>query len=61
MLIKPDTVYRFIKSGNLVRTIEPTNYAGPGGWVVERVDSGKQMIVPGKGLIDPHHPDWSEG
>lgn len=61
MRIKSDTVYRFIKSGNLVRTIQQTDYVGPGGWVVERVDTRKQMIVPGRGLIDPNHPNWSEG
>jgi flagellar basal body rod protein FlgG len=57
--IKPDTVYRFVKSGNLVRTDQPTDYAGPGGWIVTRVDTGKEMIVPGRALVDPNDPDWS--
>ena len=41
--IEKDRVYRFAKSGNLVRT------------VVTRVSSGKEMIVPGRGLVDPNH------
>ena len=59
MTIKPETTYRFVKSGNLVLTIEKTTYGGVGNWIVARVDTGKQMIVPGKALIDPDHPDWS--
>lgn len=59
MKIKPDTVYRFTKSGNLVRTNQPTDYAGPGGWIVSRVDTGKEMIVQGRALVDRDHPDWS--
>jgi hypothetical protein len=59
VIIKPDTTYRFVKSGNLVRTVEATNYGGHGNWVVARIDSGKEMIVPGKALIDPNHADWS--
>jgi hypothetical protein len=59
MSIEPERTYRFTKSGSLVRTIEPTNYCGPGHWVVARVDTGKEMIVPGRALIDPNHPDWS--
>ena len=57
--IKPDTIYRFIKSGNLVRTVEPTDYIGPDGWVVARVDTGKEMVVPGEALIDLNDPNWS--
>ncbi|NWD57234.1 hypothetical protein HX878_21120 [Pseudomonas veronii] len=59
MSIKPHTTYRFVKSGNLVRTIQSTAYGGAGNWVVARIDTGKEMIVPGKALIDPNHPDWS--
>lgn len=59
MPIKPETTYRFVKSGNLVRTIEETNYGAPGNWVVARIDSGKQMVVAGRALVDPEHPDWS--
>lgn len=57
--VRPDTEYRFTKSGNLVRTVSPTDYGGPGNWVVARVDTGKEMIVPGRALIAPNHPDWS--
>lgn len=57
--IEPNTVYRFIKSGNLVRTERATDYGGKGSWVVSRVDTGKEMIVPGAALVDPNHPDWS--
>lgn len=59
MPIKPDTTYLFVKSGNLVRAISATNYGGWGNWLVVRIDSGKEMIVPGRALIDPNHPDWS--
>ena len=59
MAIKPESLYRFVKSGNLVRTVSPTTYGGRGNWVVTRIDSGKEMIVPGGALIDPSHPDWS--
>ncbi len=59
MTIKLDTTYRFVKSGNLVRTVAATTYGGRGNWVVARIDSGKDMIVPGRALIDPNHPDWS--
>ena len=59
MAVKKNAVYRFAKSGNLVRTVEATSYAGPGHWVVARVDTGKEMIVPGSALIQPNHPDWS--
>lgn len=59
MPIKPATTYRFTKSGNLVRTISATDYGGRGNWVVARIDSGKEMVVPGRALIDPNHPNWS--
>lgn len=59
MPIKPDRTYRFTKSGNLVRTVSTTDYGGRGNWIVARIDSGKEMIVPGKALIDQNHPDWS--
>lgn len=59
MAIKPHTTYRFNKSGNLVRTVAATAYGGRGNWVVARIDTGKEMIVPGGALIDPNHPDWS--
>jgi hypothetical protein len=53
--IEKDRVYRFAKSGNLVRTERPTDYGGKGSWVVTRVSSGKEMIVPGRALVDPNH------
>lgn len=59
MPIKPATTYRFTKSGNLVRTVSSTDYGGRGNWVVARIDSGKEMIVPGRALVDPNHPNWS--
>ncbi len=59
MAIQPDTTYRFTKSGNLVRTVSPTDYGGAGNWIVARIDKGKEMIVPGRALIDPDHDDWS--
>lgn len=61
MKIEPDTVYRFKKSGNLVLTVEPTDYAGKGGWTVVRVDTGKEMIVHGDALVAKDDPNWSEG
>ncbi|MDZ5605321.1 hypothetical protein SJI00_21330 [Pseudomonas sp. RP23018S] len=59
MPIKPNTTYRFVKSGNLVRAVASTTYGGRGNWVVTRIDSGKEMIVPGRALIDPNRADWS--
>ena len=59
MPIKPDRTYRFTKSGNLVLTVSATDYGGRGNWIVARIDSGKEMIVPGQALIDPNHPDWT--
>ena len=59
MGIQEDTVYRFTKSGNLVRTKVATDYGGKGNWVVARVDTGKEMIVPGRALINPDDPSWS--
>ncbi|HHH9443092.1 TPA: hypothetical protein ACP32N_005080 [Pseudomonas aeruginosa] len=59
MVIKPGTTYRFAKSGNLVRTVSATGYGGRGSWIVTRIDSGKEMIVPGRALIEPNNPDWS--
>lgn len=47
-------VYIFLKSGNLVRALNPTGYGGAGNCVVERVDGqsvGKQMIVGGHSLV----------
>jgi hypothetical protein len=61
MKIEPDTVYRFNKSGNLVRTVEPTDYSGKGSWAVIRVDTGKGMIVHGDALVAKDDPNWSEG
>ncbi len=59
MVIRAESTYRFVKSGNLVRTVSATNYGGRGNWLVVRIDSDKEMIVPGRALIDPNHPDWS--
>lgn len=59
MEIKAESTYRFVKSGNLVRAVSATNYGGRGNWLVVRIDSGKEMIVPGRALINPNHPDWS--
>jgi hypothetical protein len=57
--IKSDTTYRFLKCGNLVRVAAATIYGNRGNWVVARIDSDKEMIVPGRTSIDPNHPDWS--
>jgi hypothetical protein len=54
MNIRRNRTYYFRKSGNQVKTIEPTNYGGRGNWVVERTDgasAGKQMVVPGRALV----------
>lgn len=59
MQIKVNGTYRFKKSGNLVKTVEATNYGGEGNWVVERVDTGKQMVVHGGALVDPKDENWS--
>lgn len=59
--IKPNTEYRFTKSGNLVKTVSPTDYGGAGHWQVVRVDTGKEMIVHGSALADPNDPQWSKG
>ncbi|MGE8063731.1 hypothetical protein [Pseudomonas sp. NPDC089569] len=59
MLIQEDKVYRFAKSGNLVRTKCSTDYGGKGNWIVARVDTGKEMIVRGAALLDPNDPAWS--
>jgi hypothetical protein len=61
MKIEPDTEYRFKKSGNMVRTVEPTDYTGKGSWAVVRVDTGKEMIVKGIALVAKDDPNWSEG
>lgn len=61
MKIEPETEYRFKKSGNLVKTVEPTDYAGKGSWTVVRVDTGKEMVVRGVALVAKDDPDWSEG
>lgn len=61
MKIDRDTEYRFKKSGNLVRTVEPTDYSGKGSWTVTRVDTGKEMIVHGDALVAKDDPNWSEG
>lgn len=59
MAIQADKTYRFTKSGNLVRAVSPTDYGGRGNWIVARIDTGKEMIVPGRALVDPDHKDWS--
>jgi hypothetical protein len=59
MKVEAGKVYRFTKSGNLVRTISETDYGGRGSWHVARVDSGKEMIVHGRALVEKDHPDWS--
>lgn len=59
MGIQADTVYRFKKSGSLVRTKSSTDYGRKGSWVVARVDTGKEMVVHGDALIDPNDPAWS--
>lgn len=57
--IKPGFTYRFTKSGNLVKTVAPTNYCGPGHWSVARIDTGKEMIVKASALVLPDDPNWS--
>ncbi|QPH46920.1 hypothetical protein IYR97_24320 (plasmid) [Pseudomonas fulva] len=59
MQIKPQTTYRFVKSGSLVTTKEATTYGGKGNWVVARIDTGKEMIVRGSALVEPDHADWT--
>lgn len=49
-MIEIGKVYRFRKSGNLVRVLAPTDYGGAGNFEVERVDTGKGMIVSGSAL-----------
>lgn len=47
-MIQVGELYLFLKSGNWVRAIEPYR---DGLWTVERVDSGKQMLVKGSALV----------
>lgn len=61
MDIEPNKEYIFKKSGNLVTTVNPTNYGGEGNWEVVRSDTGKEMIVPGHALVAKDDPNWSEG
>lgn len=49
-MIEVGMVYVFRKSGNLVRVLAATNYGGAGNYEVERVDTGKGMIVSGSAL-----------
>ncbi len=54
MGIRRGALYYFRKSGNRVRTVEPTTYGGRSSWVVVRTDGssvGKQMIVFGRALV----------
>lgn len=55
--IKPDVVYLFTKSGNMVRTIEPAEpYRGIPCWTVERTtgaSAGKRMVAPESALVAP--------
>jgi hypothetical protein len=53
MGIRRDRLYFFRKSGNRVRTVEPTRYGGRANWIVVRVDgasAGKEMVVSGRAL-----------
>jgi hypothetical protein len=48
MTVQPGSIYRFAKSGHLVKALEPTNYGGRGNWVVQRINgasAGKGMVV----------------
>lgn len=55
MMISPNKLYFFTKSGNEVRAIAPADpYMGQPCWTVERTQgasSGKQMIVPALALV----------
>jgi hypothetical protein len=47
-MIKAGELYLFLKSGNWVRTIEQDR---DGLWTVERVNTGKQMLVNASALV----------
>ena len=55
MAIEAGKTYFFTKSGNQVRTIEPTTpYLGQAMWEVERTDgasAGKRMDVPASAVV----------
>ena len=58
MLIKIGATYIFKKSGSLVKVLESGSVkinlkTKVQGFVVERVDTGKQMFCPADSLIDP--------
>ncbi|RQR65392.1 hypothetical protein DIE18_02670 [Burkholderia sp. Bp9125] len=57
MSIQSGKVYRFEKSGNLVKALTPADpYLGQPMWVVERVEgqsAGKQLQVPARALARP--------
>jgi hypothetical protein len=57
MSIQPGKVYRFEKSGNLVRALTPAApYLGQPMWAVERVEgqgAGKQLQVHARALVCP--------
>lgn len=59
--IKPDTEYRFTKSGSLVRTLDGCGHGDNETWTVERVDTKKKMTVYASSLIDPEDPSWPPG
>lgn len=48
-MIEIGKLYLFLKSGNWVRAVEPYK---DGLWTVERVDTGKQMLVKASSLTD---------
>lgn len=48
--LKPGDIRMFVKSGNLVRLVEPITDGHPDMWTVERVDTGKQMTVASHAL-----------
>lgn len=50
--------YIFTKSGRKVVAIEPTDYIGKGGWIVQRKDTGKKMVVRDSSLVPEDHPDF---
>lgn len=58
-----DTVYIFKKSGSLVKIVSTTKIGKKLGYIVERIDTKKQMIVPKNSLVkfvkERHIHSWS--
>lgn len=61
MKINTNEVYQFTKSGNAVRVTSKANeqFAGKDMYNVERVDTGKQMLVSADSLVLWTGPTWN--